>query len=103
MSSAKVERIEYDPNRTAPYSISLNMIMTNFSYIICPQNLKVGDSVVSSDKAEIKIGNCLKLKNMPTDTIIHNIELETWKRCSNFQDPLEHMDNLLVKMQIMLK
>ena len=48
-------------------------------HIICPQNLKVGDNIVSSDKAEIKIGNCLKLKNMPTDTIIHNIELKPGK------------------------
>ena len=76
--SAKVERIEYDPNRTAHIAL-LKYDNDNFSYIICPQNLKVGDSVVSSDKADIKIGNCLKLKNMPTDTIIHNIELKPGK------------------------
>ena len=76
--SAKVERIEYDPNRTAHIAL-IKYDNDNFSYIICPQNLKVGDDVVSSDKAEIKIGNCLKLKNMPTDTIIHNIELKPGK------------------------
>ena len=76
--SAKVERIEYDPNRTA-YIALIKYDNDNFSYIICPQNLKVGDDVVSSDKAEIKIGNCLKLKNIPTDTIIHNIELKPGK------------------------
>ena len=75
---AKVERIEYDPNRTAHIAL-IKYDNDNFSYIICPQSLKVGDNIVSSDKAEIKIGNCLKLKNMPTDTIIHNIELKPGK------------------------
>ena len=77
-ANAKVERIEYDPNRTAHIAL-IKYDNDNFSYIICPQNLKVGDNIVSSDKAEIKIGNCLKLKNMPTDTIIHNIELKPGK------------------------
>jgi large subunit ribosomal protein L2 len=77
-ASAKVERIEYDPNRTAHIAL-IKYDNDKFSYIICPQNLKVGDNIVSSDKAEIKIGNCLKLKNMPTDTIIHNIELKPGK------------------------
>tara|TARA_B100000963_G_scaffold359766_1_gene388111 strand:- start:1094 stop:1921 length:828 start_codon:yes stop_codon:yes gene_type:complete len=76
--SAKVERIEYDPNRTA-YIALIKYDNDNFSYIICPQSLKVGDSVVSSNKADIKVGNCLMLKNMPTDTIIHNIELKPGK------------------------
>ena len=77
-ANAKVERIEYDPNRTAHIAL-IKYDNDKFSYIICPQNLKVGDNIVSSDKAEIKIGNCLKLKNMPTDTIIHNIELKPGK------------------------
>ena len=76
--AAKVERIEYDPNRTA-YIALIKYENNNFSYIICPQNLRVGDSVVSSDKTDIKIGNCLQLKNIPTDTIIHNIELKPGK------------------------
>ena len=76
--SAIVERIEYDPNRTAHIAL-IKYDNDNFSYIICPQNLKVGDSVVSSDKADVKIGNCLRLKNIPTDTIIHNIELKPGK------------------------
>ncbi len=76
--TAKVERIEYDPNRTAFIAL-IKYDNDNFSYIICPQNLKVGDSVVSSDKTDIKIGNCLQLKNIPTDTIIHNIELKPGK------------------------
>ncbi len=76
--NAKVERIEYDPNRTAFIAL-IKYENDNFSYIICPQNLNVGDSIVSSDKATIKVGNCLQLKNMPTDTIIHNIELKPGK------------------------
>ena len=76
--SAKVERIEYDPNRTANIAL-IKYDNNEFSYIICPQNLKIGDSVVSSDKADIKVGNCLQLKNIPTDTIIHNIELKPGK------------------------
>ena len=76
--TAKVERIEYDPNRTAFIAL-IKYDNDNFSYIICPQNLKVGDSVVSSDKTDIKVGNCLQLKYIPTDTIIHNIELKPGK------------------------
>ncbi len=76
--NAKVERIEYDPNRTAFIAL-IKYDNDNFSYIICPQNLNVGDSIVSSNKATIKVGNCLQLKNMPTDTIIHNIELKPGK------------------------
>ena len=47
-----------------------------YSYIIAPQKLRIGDSIVSSDSAEIKPGNCMLLKNIPTDTIIHNIEIK---------------------------
>ena len=77
-SKAKVERIEYDPNRSSlialiKYSDGLH------SYIICPQKIKVGDEIISSDNADIKIGNCLKLKNIPTDTLVHNIELKPGK------------------------
>ena len=75
---AKVERIEYDPNRTSFIAL-VKYDNNNFSYIICPQNLKKGDTVLSSDKADIKVGNCLQLRNMPTDTIIHNIELKPGK------------------------
>ena len=75
---AKVERIEYDPNRTA-YIALIKYEKGDFSYIVCPQNLKVNDVVVSSDNTEIKTGNCLRLKNIPTDTLIHNIELKPGK------------------------
>ena len=70
-----IERIEYDPNRTA--FIALVKYNDNeFRYIIAPQKLKNGDKIISSQKAEIKIGNCLPLKNIPLGTYIHNIELK---------------------------
>ena len=59
--SAKVERIEYDPNRTA-YIALIKYEKGDFSYIICPQNLAVGDVVVSSDTTDIKTGNCPEIE-----------------------------------------
>ena len=75
---AKVERIEYDPNRSS-YIALIKYKDGDYSYIICPQKLKVGDEVKTSDNAEIKVGNCLRLKNIPTDTLIHNLELKPGK------------------------
>ena len=72
--SAVVERIEYDPNRTA--YIALIKYNDNVrSYILCPQTLKVGDKVQSGKNVEIKIGNALELKDIPPGTSIHNVEL----------------------------
>ncbi|MEL7128657.1 MAG: 50S ribosomal protein L2 [Pseudomonadota bacterium] len=75
---ATVERLEYDPNRTA--FIALIMYADGEqSYIIAPQRLAVGDKVMSSKTADIKPGNTLPLKNIPVGTIIHNIELKPEK------------------------
>ena len=60
-SPAVVERIEYDPNRSAFIAL-IKYDGDKYSYIICPQDLKVGDTVVSSNNAEIKVGNCLPIK-----------------------------------------
>ena len=76
--NATVERVEYDPNRSSLIAL-LKYENNDMSYIIAPQNLKPGDKIVSSDNAEIKAGNCLKIKNIPTDTLIHNIELKPGK------------------------
>tara|TARA_B100000686_G_scaffold352499_1_gene454695 strand:+ start:1155 stop:1979 length:825 start_codon:yes stop_codon:yes gene_type:complete len=76
--SAKVETIEYDPNRSA-YIALLKYKDGQHSYIICPQNVKVGDEVISSNSADIKPGNCMQIKNIPTDTIIHNLEIKPGK------------------------
>ena len=76
---AVIERIEYDPNISAHIALLKYKKVGEFSYIILPQKLKVGDEIISSEKTEIKIGNCLQIKNIPTDTLIHNIELKPGK------------------------
>lgn len=75
---AKVEAIEYDPNRNARIAL-VSYKDGKKSYIIAPLKLKVGDTVISGEKADIKVGNVLPLKNIPTGTIIHNIELKEGK------------------------
>lgn len=76
--TATVERIEYDPNRTA-YIALLTYEDGTQSYIIAPQRLAVGDKVVAGEKADIKPGNALPLKNIPVGTIIHNVEMKPGK------------------------
>jgi large subunit ribosomal protein L2 len=75
---ATVERLEYDPNRTAFIAL-IKYEDGQLSYIIAPQRLEVGDTVVTSTTADIKPGNTLPLKNIPVGTIIHNIELKPQK------------------------
>lgn len=72
---AKVASLEYDPNRTA-YIALLNYSDGEKRFILAPLNLVVGDSVIASDKADIKPGNNLSLSAIPLGTLIHNIELE---------------------------
>jgi large subunit ribosomal protein L2 len=72
---ATVERIEYDPNRTAFIAL-VKYTNNEIAYIIAPQRLKVGDVVVASDKADIKPGNAMPLGAIPVGTVIHNIELK---------------------------
>ena len=71
---AEVERIEYDPNRTA-YIALVKYEDDVRKYIICPQGIKVGDQIRSGKSAEIKVGNCLELKDIPPGTSMHNVEL----------------------------
>jgi len=75
---AKVAHIEYDPNRSARVAL-LNYKDGEKRYILAPLKLKVGDEVMSGEKADIKVGNCLPIKNIPVGTIIHNIELKSGK------------------------
>lgn len=75
---ATVVAIEYDPNRTCRIAL-LNYADGAKSYILCPVGLNVGDTVVSSAKADIKPGNSLRLSEMPVGTIIHNIEMRPGK------------------------
>jgi large subunit ribosomal protein L2 len=72
---AKVAAIEYDPNRTA-YIALLHYVDGVKSYILAPQRLQVGATVMSGPQAEITVGNCLPLSAMPTGTVIHNVELQ---------------------------
>ena len=75
---AVVERIEYDPNRTAHIAL-LKYADGERRYIIAPKKLSVGDQVQSGEVAPIRPGNCLPLKNIPVGTVIHNIELKIGK------------------------
>ena len=72
---ATVERIEYDPNRSAFIAL-IKYEDGTLSYILAPYGLKAGDKVVSSATADIKPGNCLPIANIPVGTVIHNVELQ---------------------------
>jgi large subunit ribosomal protein L2 len=77
--SATVMRLEYDPNRSAHIAL-IQYEDESFSYILAPQKLKVGDKVVSKSKCDVKVGNCLPLKNIPVGTIVHNVALKIGKK-----------------------
>ena len=72
---ATVERIEYDPNRSAFIAL-IKYEDATLSYILAPNGLKAGDVVISSAEADIKPGNCLPIANIPVGTVIHNVELQ---------------------------
>jgi len=76
--SAKVERLEYDPNRTAFIAL-IRYSDGELSYILAPQRIAVGDEVVSGEQVDVKPGNAMALANMPVGTIIHNIEMKIGK------------------------
>ena len=75
---AKVATIEYDPNRSANIAL-LNYADGEKRYIIAPEGLKVGNTVVSGEATDIKVGNSCQLNRMPDGTIIHNVELKPGK------------------------
>jgi large subunit ribosomal protein L2 len=72
---AKVATIEYDPNRTA-YIALLHYADGEKRYILAPARLRVGATVMSGPTADIVVGHCLPLRNIPTGTVVHNVELE---------------------------
>ena len=72
---AKVASIEYDPNRSSFIAL-LNYADGEKRYILAPLGLAVGDTIVSGDNVEIKVGNCLPLENIPVGSIVHNIEFQ---------------------------
>ena len=75
---AKVERIEYDPNRTAFIAL-LKYDDGELSYILAPQRLAVGDTIVSGEHVDVKPGNAMPLANIPVGTIVHNVEMKIGK------------------------
>ncbi|MFW0776388.1 MAG: 50S ribosomal protein L2 [Rickettsiales bacterium] len=76
--AATVERIEYDPNRTSFIAL-IKYEDGELSYIIAPQRLAVGDKVIAAEKADVKPGNAMLIKNIPVGTIIHNVEIKEKK------------------------
>jgi len=72
---AKVASIEYDPNRSARIAL-LNYRDGEKRYIVAPAQIRVGDVLVSGEKADIKPGNAVPLKNIPLGSLIHNVELK---------------------------
>src|SRR5690606_4493507 len=73
-----VERIEYDPNRTAHIAL-IKYADGEVRYILAPQRLKAGDKVIAGEKVDVKPGNAMPLRSMPVGTIIHNIEMKPGK------------------------
>ena len=71
---ARVASVEYDPNRSSRIAL-LNYADGEKRYIIAPVGLGIGQTVVSGPEADIKVGNCLPLRNIPLGTMVHNIEL----------------------------
>ena len=75
---AKVERLEYDPNRTAFIAL-IRYQDGELSYILAPQRLAVGDEVVSGQQVDVKPGNAMPIANIPVGTIVHNVETKIGK------------------------
>ena len=76
--TATVERLEYDPNRTAFIAL-VKYEDGELAYILAPQRIAVGDTVISGDKVDVKPGNAMPLSAMPVGTIVHNIEMKPGK------------------------
>src|SRR5271154_4137977 len=72
---ATVERLEYDPNRTAFIAL-IKYADGELAYILAPQRLRVGDEVIAAEKVDVKLGNAAPLRSLPIGAIIHNVELK---------------------------
>ena len=72
---AVVERFEYDPNRSA-HIMLVKYEDGERAYMLAPQNIKIGDKIISGNKKEIKLGNCMPLHDIPVGTAIHNVEMK---------------------------
>lgn len=76
--AGRVEYVEYDPNRTA-FIARILYKDGERRYILCPDGLKKGDSIIASETTDVQLGNCMLLKNVPFGTYIHNIEMRPGK------------------------
>src|SRR5690242_21391537 len=76
--TATVERLEYDPNRSAFIAL-VKYADGELAYILAPQRLKAGDQVVSGEKVDVKPGNAMPMRSMPVGTIVHNVEMKPGK------------------------
>src|ERR687886_1558582 len=76
--AATVERLEYDPNRTAFIAL-VRYEDGALSFILAPQRLKAGDKIVSGEKVDVKPGNAMPLRSIPVGTIVHNVEMKPGK------------------------
>ena len=75
---AIIERLEYDPNRTAFIAL-IRYDDGELSYILAPQRVQPGDRVISGERVDIKPGNAMPMKNMPVGTVVHNVEMKADK------------------------
>src|SRR5487761_1485023 len=75
---ATVERLEYDPNRTAFIAL-IRYQDGELAYILAPQRLRAGDTVISGERVDVKPGNAMPLRSMPVGTIVHNVEMKAGK------------------------
>ena len=76
--AGKVERIEYDPNRTAFIAL-IRYADNELAYILAPQRLSVGDEVIAGQQVDVKPGNAMPIANIPVGTIVHNVEMKIGK------------------------
>ncbi len=102
---AKVERIEYDPNRSAFIAL-LKYLDGELAYIIAPQRLAVGDKVIAGDKVDVKPGNAMPLRSVPVGSIVHNVELKPGKggqiaRSAGAYAQLVGRDGAMAQMRLM--
>ena len=74
----KVERLEYDPNRTAFIAL-IRYADNELAYILAPQRLSVGDEVIAGQQVDVKPGNAMPIANIPVGTIVHNVEMKIGK------------------------
>src|SRR6516225_437668 len=75
---ASVQRLEYDPNRTAFIAL-IRYEDGELAYILAPQRLKAGDTVISGERVDVKPGNAMPMRSMPIGTIVHNVEMKIGK------------------------